>query len=195
MHFLTDFADQDVAEPTACIGRLVLLGLGWWRGAAAWAATIVATFGTMLVLKLGFQACSTAALHPLFYSSSGHTLAGAVIYGGLLALSGIGTAASLLAALTIAGAVGWSRLALGLHSLPEVLIGGGLGVASVPALRHLAGPVPPRLQLWSLRRGGLLAAIVLVPAAMLHGRHSTIELRIRQISQADVGPMLGCAAR
>lgn len=195
MHFFTDFADQDVVEPTAILGLLILLLIRWWRGAAAWAATIVAAFGSMLALKLLFEACGSPSEHRLLYSPSGHTFSATLVYGGLLALFRTKTASSMVVAVLIAVLVGWSRLALGVHTVPEVLVGGALGVAAILVLLRLAGSMPNDLVMkWPPRGGWVLTVILLTPAIVLHGQHSPAERRIQAIARTYVAPLLGCRA-
>ncbi len=189
MRFLTDFADQDVVLPIAAAVLLVLLLAGWWRGAAAWGGVVATSFGITLLLKLGFEACGPRP--HLIYSPSGHTMAATVVYGGLLALLGLSLPANAAAALVIAGGIGWSRVWLGLHTVPEALAGAALGLAGVAALRLLAGAPPLRPRTRALLRAGLPASVLLL-AGLLHGRHSPAEAAIRQVSRHDVGPMLRC---
>src|SRR5580700_3091621 len=58
--FITDFADQAVILPLVFAIGIALLVQGWRRGAAAWTLAVLATFATMLVLKLVFMACATS---------------------------------------------------------------------------------------------------------------------------------------
>lgn len=192
MRFLTDFADQDVVLPIAGAVLLVLTLAGWWRGAAAWTATVTASFGTTLLLKLAFEACGRRP-HHLIYSPSGHTMAGTVVYGGMLALLGLPLPASLAVALLVAALVGWSRVWLELHTVPEVLAGGALGLAGVAALRLLAGTPPARPRRRTALRATVLA-VVAVLAALLHGLRSPAEFLIQDAARRDIGPLLRCEA-
>ncbi len=191
VRFLTDFADQDVVLPIAVLVLLILSLAGWWRGAAAWAIVVAASFGTMLLLKLGLEACGPRP-HHLIYSPSGHTMAGTVIYGGAMALLGLSGPASVVAAALIATLIGWSRVWLGLHTVPEALAGGALGVLGVEALRRLAGPPPAQRRRFPLRMA--LPAAVLLLAGLLHGLRSPAEAVIQQAARHDVGPILRCRA-
>jgi membrane-associated phospholipid phosphatase len=167
--FLTDFADQAVLLPVVLAIGLTLLFQGWRRGAAVWAATIVATFATMLVLKLLFIPCGMEDLH----TPSGHVAAATVVTGGLAAMlrrrRGIVMPAALLAALVI----GVSRLVLGMHTWPEVVMGAVVGLAGAVVLERLAGPPPPELE----ARKVLMVAVSV--AVLFHGLHLPAEAEIR----------------
>ena len=174
MNFLTDFADQAVILPMVLAVSGVLAAEGWRRGASAWLAAIAGTSAMMLALKLAFLSCSPVFGPADMRSPSGHAAVAAVVAGGLAALLLRGRPASVLPVAVLAGVViGISRLALGVHSLPEVVLGALVGVAGAAALARLAGPLPTRLP---VRR--LVAAVVLV-AALFHGLHLPAEAAIR----------------
>ena len=101
----------------------MLAALGWRRGAAAWVLAVGATLGTMLVLKLAFLACGTVLPSIGVHTPSGHTAAAALAAGGLAALLSRGNnrGGHVLAwALGAAIVVGFTRVALAMHSVPEV---------------------------------------------------------------------------
>jgi len=174
VHFITDFADQAVILPMVVVVSGVLAAQGWRRGAAAWLAAIAGTSATMLVLKLVFLSCSGVFGPADMRSPSGHAAAAAVVAGGFAVLLLRGRGVSVLAVAVLAGVViGISRLALGMHTLPEVVLGALVGVAGAAALARLAGPLPARLP---VRR--LLTVVALV-AALFHGLHLPAEAAIR----------------
>ena len=76
--------------------------------------------------------------------------------------------------------IGISRLVLGAHSLPEVVLGAMVGLAGSLALMRLAGS-PPRLRLLPL-----VLVIVLV-AAVFHGFHLPAEAAIRHTAFSAAG--------
>ncbi len=172
VRFLTDFADQAVVLPIVLAIAFALAVQGWRRGALVWLAVVFLTFAVMLVLKLTFLAC-----WPLFgpldiRSPSGHVAAATVVTGGLAALLLRRGASILPVAALAATLIGLSRLALGAHSLPEVMLGAIIGLTGAVALRHLAGPVP-RLKV------GRLVAVVVIVGALFHGLHLPAEAAIR----------------
>lgn len=173
MTFITDLADQAVILPLVLAIGIALLTQRWYRGAAAWALAVVATFAAMLALKLVFLACAanfgTTGLH----TPSGHVAAATVVTGGLAALLLRQRATVLPLAVLAAIVVGVSRLVLGAHSLPEVVIGALVGLAGAQALLLLAGRPPPGLD---VRRIAVIAAAIVV---VFHGLHFPAEAHIR----------------
>jgi membrane-associated phospholipid phosphatase len=172
VRFLTDFADQAVILPVVLAVALALAIQGWRRGALVWFGAVFATFAVMLLLKLIFLAC-----WPLFgpmdiHSPSGHVAAATVVAGGLASLL-LRRRITILPIAGLAGVViGISRVTLGMHSLPEVVLGALVGLGGAAALLHFAGPVP-RL------KAGRLAAIVVIVALVFHGLHLPAEAAIR----------------
>jgi membrane-associated phospholipid phosphatase len=172
MRFLTDFGDQAVILPLVVAVGAALLLQGWRRGAIAWAVAVAATFFIMLVLKLVFLACSIS-IGTDIRTPSGHVAATTLVTGGLAALLIRRHAIVLTLAAIAAFIIAITRLALGLHSLEEVVIGACVGLAGALALIKLAGPTPPELE---APRIGLMALAV---AAVFHGVHLPAESHIR----------------
>ena len=191
MEFFTDFADQAVVLPlTAAIAATLAL-LGWQRGALAWLVAIGGTFGLMLLLKLLFLACGQLVPEVHVRTPSGHTASAAIIVGGLIALSGLGSekrvAVAIASAVLAAILFGFSRLSLGKHTLSEVVIGGLVGSAGAVLLVWLAGRPPDRL------RTDRLAAVVLAVVILFHGFHLPAEAQIyRTASLLRVWPLSVC---
>lgn len=182
--FITDFGDQAVILPLATAIALIFLLSGWRRGALAWTVAVGATLGLMLLLKLVFLACGHLIPEAGLVSPSGHTAAAVVVYGGL---AGIGMrsltnnkywliACTLAVAILCAVVFGASRLRLGLHSMPEVLAGGMIGVGGAVSSTALAGVPSPAVRLTHVLAVGL--AIVL----LLHGLHLPAEAAIRSVA-------------
>jgi membrane-associated phospholipid phosphatase len=172
VRYLTDFADQAVIVPLVLATAVALALQGWRRGALVWLVVVATTFLAMLALKLMFLACS-----PLFgpmdvHSPSGHVAAATVVAGGLAAMLSRRRATILPAALLAAIVIGVSRLVLGMHSLPEVVVGALIGLAGAAALLRFSG-VPPRL------RVAPLVIVIVVVAAVFHGLHLPAEAAIR----------------
>jgi membrane-associated phospholipid phosphatase len=172
VRYLTDFADQAVILPLVLATAFALAVQGWRRGALIWLIVVAATFAATLALKLVFLSCS-----PLFgpidvHSPSGHVAAATVVAGGLAAMLSRRRVSILPAAMLAAIVVGVSRLVLGLHSLPEVVIGALIGLTGAAALLRFAG-APPRLKI------APLITIIVVVAALFHGLHLPAEAAIR----------------
>lgn len=172
MRYLTDFADQAVIIPLVLAVAIALAVQGWRRGAVVWLIVVASTFVATLAFKLMFLACS-----PLFgpldiHSPSGHVAAATVVTGGLAAMLTRQRASILPAAIIAAVVIGLSRLVLGMHSLPEVIVGALIGLAGAAALIRFAGP-PPRLRI------APLIAVIIGVAAVFHGLHLPAEAAIR----------------
>jgi membrane-associated phospholipid phosphatase len=172
MRFLTDFADQAVVLPLIAAVAMGLGVLGWHRGAVAWLLAICSSFAAVLALKLALITCGPAVGIPALRSPSGHAAAAAVLAGGLAVVLGQHIRTVLALASLAALLVGATRIGLGLHTVPEAVLGGALGVCGSLGFARLAG-VPPVLRLrW-------LLLIVAGVALLLHGRHLDAETRIR----------------
>jgi membrane-associated phospholipid phosphatase len=186
LNFLTDFADQAVVLPLAGGVLMVLLALGWRRGALAWGAGVAAVLAVMLVLKLVTLACGPGWG---VVSPSGHTATAAVVYGGLLALmaprSAAGTGVAVAAGGAMALVFGLTRLALGVHTVGDVLVGAAVGVAGAVAIRRFAGARPARVvSPW-------LVLVVCVVVLVFHGNRLEAESRIHWLA-LDVWPLDRC---
>ena len=189
MTFLTNFGDQAVVLPLAACVFVILLSLGWRRGALAWGCCVAGVLAVMLVLKLLALACGTHFAWTGLASPSGHTATAAVVYGGLFALlvprSRGGTLVAACAGGAIALAIGLTRLALHVHTPADVLVGAAVGVTGAVLMRHLAGTRPPRPAApW------LLAAACLI-LLIFHGDKLQAESRLRWLAQ-DIWPLSEC---
>jgi hydrogenase/urease accessory protein HupE len=94
------------------------------------------------------------------------------VSGGLAALLIPLRSSMLPVALLAAIVIGASRVLLGMHSFPEVVVGALIGLAGAAALLRFAGPPP------ALRIAPLVVVIVLV-AGLFHGLHLPAEAAIR----------------
>lgn len=183
--FLTDFADAGVMAPVALSVALTLLVFRQPRAALVWLLMTGSVWALMLALKFSFYLCAnlSCALVPErlhLVSPSGHVAASAAIYGGLLGISlrsaGRSVLASCLAAIGIAMLVGLTRIVLDDHSLPEVIVGGCVGVAGAVLFARSAG-------LWLTgRRRAVLIGVVALSATIFHGTHMGWELQLRSAS-------------
>lgn len=165
MEYVTDFADQAVMLPLAATVALALALSGWWRGCGAWVLCVVAVLGTIAVLKYVFYACSNVLGSSGISSPSGHTAAAAMIMGGAtVMLLRERVPGWVLAALPVALAVVFaiSRIVVHAHTVPEVIVGGIIGLIGTACLYGVAGPRPAGRR-WP---AVLAAALVLVG---LHG--------------------------
>lgn len=173
MLFITDFADQALILPLVVAVATALLLQGWRRGAVVWVLAVVGTFAAMLALKLVFLACPVRSVVGDIRTPSGHVAAATIVVGGLAALLVRRWAIVLACALVAAMVIAATRLALGLHSPPEALLGLAVGFVGIWVMRRLAGPPPPDL---NARR---IVAIATAVALVFHGLHLPAEAQIR----------------
>jgi hypothetical protein len=172
VRYLTDFADQAVIIPLVLAVAVALAVQGWRRGALTWLIVVAGVFLATLAGKLMCLAC-TPLFGPLdVHSPSGHVAAATVVTGGLAAMLTRRRASILPAAFLAAMVIGISRLVLGMHSLPEVVIGAFIGLAGAAAMLRFAGP-PPRLRI------APLVGVIAVVALVFHGLHLPAERVIR----------------
>lgn len=182
---ITDFADQAVVLPLATVILGAFAFMQWWRGAIAWSAVVGSTFALILLFKLRFFACDQVLPEDLVRNPSGHTAAAAVVYGGL-AITMVRSNAAIERALVpvviaiptlIAVVIGVSRLRLDKHSMVEVLVGAGIGIAGAAAFALLGGA--PR---GNLRFRRLLFLPLLV-IAVFYGVRMPLEPRLESIGK------------
>ncbi|HEX2941500.1 MAG TPA: phosphatase PAP2 family protein [Rhodopila sp.] len=183
MRYITDFADQAVILPLVLAVAAVLWWQGWKRGALIWLVVTGGTFAAILTAKLVFLGCAPVFGPLNLYSPSGHVAASSVVAGGLAAILTGRLRSILPAALVTAIVISISRILLGAHTVPEVIVGGMIGLAGAAALMHFTG-TPPRLQVKPL------VAVVLIVATLFHGLRLPAEAAIRRtaFSAAQIIP-------
>jgi membrane-associated phospholipid phosphatase len=173
VRFFTDFADQAVMLPLVMAVAITLAVQGWRRGAFIWLAAIGGTFLAVAALKFSFLSCQPVFGPWHIASPSGHVAAATVVTAGLAWLLSRGRPTILTAAAIVAVFIGWTRLLLHAHSVPEVLIGGAIGLTGATLLLRCTGAPPP------IRPIPLLGVITLV-VVLFHGLHLGAEAAIRR---------------
>ncbi len=176
MNFLTDFADQAVILPLVLAIAATFAMQGWRRGAAAWLVAIGVTFGVLLALKILFLGCQPVFRPFGVVSPSGHVTAATIVAGGLMTVVTRRVPLILAGAAAAAAVIALTRLLLAVHSVPEVVLGGLVGLAGAYGLARLAGPSPALRPL-------ALAGVVLAVVAIFHGMRLPAEQPIRQNAQ------------
>jgi membrane-associated phospholipid phosphatase len=171
--------------PVVLAVALILFIQGWRRGAAIWLGVIGATFGVILVLKLGFMACEPVFGPWSLRTPSGHTAAASVVAGGFATVLGGGTLVTMVVAVLAAVTIGTSRVELGFHSLPEVLLGAVTGIAGAAILARLVGRPP-------LTRPVPLLAVALGVAVLVHGFHLPAETAISHLARGMLDFVPAC---
>ncbi len=175
VEFITDFGDSAVTLSLATVVLGYLLAVRWFRGALGWGLAIAVCGLAMVLLKIGFLACSALPLQTALRSPSGHAAMSAVVYGGLAGLVASQCRREWLAlpyavAHLLVMAVALSRIALLAHSPQEVMV--GLGVGAVCATLFNLGLGAPPTSLPPLR--WLLGAAV-ATLLLTHGLRLQIE--------------------
>jgi membrane-associated phospholipid phosphatase len=185
MAFLTDFADQGVILPVVLAVGLVLALYGRWRAALLWLAVIGATFAVVVALKFGFIGCGSVFDRYALRSPSGHTAAAAVVAGGLAGLFTPRRAIVLTVATLAAAVIGMSRIALNMHSPPEVVLGAAIGILGAAVLPYVLPTVSSKPPVAAL-------AIAVLVAVLLHGRRLPAEPVIERAAYAAMRFIPAC---
>lgn len=176
MQFLTNFADQAVLLPLIGVVAAGLAASRWWQALGAWLVVIPGVLATMGMLKYVFFACAGPLGNTGIQSPSGHTAAGSAIYGGALMLAfkdHVPPVFLNIIPISFAAAFGVSRVAIGVHTVPDVAVGSVVGITGAMALLFLAGP-RPTLRLWPTLGG------VLLVLAAAHGNRLQAEELIQR---------------
>jgi membrane-associated phospholipid phosphatase len=179
MRFLTDFGDSAVLLPLSALILVWLLATRRISAALWWAAALAVLGGLLGALKLVFFACPPASD---ISSPSGHTGFSLVIYGGIatilarrqaawLRLSIIGVALALVIGIAV------SRVALDLHTKPEIVI--GLAVGAVALAIFIVGY---RRTDGGKNRIGLLLIGMIAIVALFHGTQLNPEADLHEFS-------------
>ncbi len=181
-NFITDFGDTAITVPLALVMGGFLLASRQPFLALGWAAAIIFCAGAIGASKIMFAACG----YPLgtsLSSPSGHTAMSVAVYGGYAAVVG-STLRPLPRRALIGGAVivtltiAVSRAILHFHSPLEVVIGLGVGLATLVLLVVLLGRYCPTEPLPLIR----LAAAVLFVALVFHGERWPAEHAIHRLA-------------
>lgn len=172
MTLLTDFGDSAVLLPLSAAMLLWLLAMRAKIGAAWWFIAIALCTGGTALLKIYFIACPIGALH----SPSGHASFSALVYGAMAIIVAAEQAArwqriaALAAGAALVGGIAVSRLALGAHSLLEVVLGTAIGAVTLAVFAQ--GYLSRRPTGVTLTP--LLLAVALI-GILLHGRELHAE--------------------
>ncbi|OYV40450.1 MAG: hypothetical protein B7Z80_04465 [Rhodospirillales bacterium 20-64-7] len=196
---ITELGDASVIVP---VTLTVLVWLAWqraWRAASYGVATVAGASIFAVLLKALLHQARPGALYNgwnAYSFPSSHATVSAALYGFLVVLVGreVSARASMaatLAAVSLVGAIAFSRLYLGAHWLSDVLAGLAVGVA----WSALLGIVYLQHARRDVRAGGMAAGsvIALCGAGMLHialahpadMRRYAIHQPISQMAQAD----------
>jgi membrane-associated phospholipid phosphatase len=150
---VSHLAAQPVMLAVGLVAPAMLALGGRRRMAACWLLVVGGALGLVLLLKL-----VGALVWPLgggvLRSTSGHTAAGGLIWGGVALAAGMAPRAALALGLAATTAVAVARVASGLHHPGEVFFGALIGLGALALLARWHRPAPPG---W--RRRSLLLAV------------------------------------
>jgi len=176
---LSRLAEAPILAPFVLLCALLLAVLPRGRRMAAW---WIGTFGFAVLVTLASKVAflgwgiGSAALD--FTGVSGHAMCAAAVYPTLLAAVTRDRAArwralAIGAGVALALLIGYSRIALGVHSASEVVAGLLLGGAGAALTLCFASPMSPRLPALSLLVP--CAALLAVPGpASAQASHGTV---------------------
>ncbi len=169
--FITAFGNLGVILPVAVMVALVVAAAGDWRSSFLWALAVSVSLGLILVAKLYFIPCGDVLPVLGIHSPSGHSASAAAVYGGAAVLVARMTASRrttvflvLIATTILVLAVAVSRVVIGVHTIPEVILGSAIGLAA-PTILATAARGPSRkvaLRPWML-------ILPLLPIVLLRG--------------------------
>lgn len=184
LYLVTGFAGQGVVLPILVTVAAMLALAGQPRAALWWTISVVTVLGLVLIAKIGFIPCGRYLPGLALRSPSGHAASALAVYGGLAVLMMRLTTrfwlkvGMLVLAVAVAVLISISRIRLGAHTPPEVLLGGLIGLLGpliLASRRDLLLP-PFRLR-WIL--------LLIVPALLvllLHDVEIGAEERIDELA-------------
>lgn len=184
LHFVTRFGDQTVVLPFVAVVAIVLIAAGARREALYWCvAMFVALFGA-LIAKVIFLPCSHLFPELNLRSPSGHTAAAVAAYGGFAMLwvkfsqdrrlRAVFISAAIIGCFSIAA----SRVLIQVHTTPEVLLGGLIGLTAPALLMRMKPPENEPV----LRPTLLLLLVPFALVVLLPGVSLPIENTIDRLS-------------
>lgn len=180
MSALTDFGDLGVILPLSLVVLAWLICDGSRQGALLWVIAVGLCVTVTALLKVYLYICSPI---PDLVSPSGHSSLSVLIYGAIALIIAAEQRRLLRALILFSGAVlivsvAVSRLWLKAHSAPEVVIGVGIGIATLTFFAN--GYLRSRSE--GKRLWPLVVSTVIVAAA-LHGRELRAEAFLHGISR------------
>jgi membrane-associated phospholipid phosphatase len=151
MDLLSGLGDMAFVLPASATLIIVLVSIDARREAAVFVAALAVGMGLALLAKLAFAACGRVESIFDIESPSGHAALGATFYGCGAALLAGGRPpgqrlAIYLGAIVAALAIAYGRVALGVHSIGEVICGLLIGALATAVFAAFRGP--PR-RLWA----------------------------------------------
>jgi len=180
MSALTDFGDLAIILPLSLVVFAWLLSHGSRQGAGLWVIAVGLCVGLTALLKVYFYVCPPASD---LVSPSGHSSLSVLIYGAIVLVIAAEQRGWLRAVILVSGAIliagiAASRLWVNAHSVPEVVIGTSIGIATLTLFAN--GYLRSRTEGKRLRP--LIVSTIIV-AAVLHGQELRAEALLHGISR------------
>jgi membrane-associated phospholipid phosphatase len=178
---ITNLGDSGFLGMLSLCGAAYLYTVGARRAAFFLLFSLIASAGSIALLKIGFLGCHHIIPSLNIESPSGHAALSVAIYGCLTAImmshfTGWRRKGALIVYLLGVLAISISRLYVGLHTGPEVLVGGALGaVIAAICFWGLHKPSPIHF------KARHLALVCLAPLLFLYGVHAPSEMLIRRL--------------
>jgi membrane-associated phospholipid phosphatase len=180
MSAVTDFGDPAILLPLSVVMLTWLRSHGARQAVRSWMIAVGFCVALTALLKIILYACPPASE---LVSPSGHTSLSVLIYGAIVLVIAAEQRGWLRALILIIGAslimaIAGSRLWVKAHSVPEVLIGMGIGVATLTLFA--------KCYLSSRTEGKRLLSLILatiVVTALLHGQELRAEALLHAISR------------
>jgi hypothetical protein len=142
LSYLTHLGDARLLLPASVVLFLWLRHKGDHKAAAAWMIALASCLALTVAAKLLFYKCGWRVSGYRMSSPSGHVSLGITFFGCCLLLAAsrarLWLSLALMGiALSAMGLLGYSRIALDKHTLPEVLIGCAIGLGCVALFASL----------------------------------------------------------
>jgi membrane-associated phospholipid phosphatase len=189
---VTDMADSALLLPFSAVVFAWLVWAHVPRVAVGWVLAMLTCLVPLVLIKFGLHACYSPLAELGIRTPSGHAGWGTAFYGSLAVLTahekrGWWRPAALMTGAGLIAIIALSRLQIGAHTVPEVLIGLALGLASVAVFALTIRCAPRR----GLRIGTVLAGMAAVGAfaipIMLHYEWGLPTERTIQNAAGDFG--------
>jgi membrane-associated phospholipid phosphatase len=179
MSALTDFGDPAILLPLSVVMLTWLLSHGSRQAVGSWMIAVGFCVALTAFLKIILYACPPASE---LVSPSGHTSLSVLIYGAIVLVIAAEQRGWLRALILVIGAslimaIAGTRLWVKAHSVPEVLIGIGIGITTLSLFA--------KCYLSSRTEGKRLSLILstIVVTALLHGQELRAEALLHAISR------------
>jgi membrane-associated phospholipid phosphatase len=180
MSHIGNLGHSAVLFPASLIVFGCLIWIGRRADAIAFAAALTASVLATLAAKLAIYTCEPRIPWLGIESPSGHASFSAAFYGCIALLAGAGRppwqrigvyAATILFVLL----VGLSRIVIEVHTVPDVIVGTGIGAAAVLLFQLLRGPPRPIVIPLRVIALGVPVSAIVALTILVFARHWTPE--------------------